>query len=127
MYLKVISGGDPVKIDEVCKKFEISKSVLLKIEQAGYFDEVRKINGSIDYQDHDIEKLGLILALKKLGLSARMISKLLEKKNQNEQLLVLKQQRQKILDDIHLQQKNLDMIDYFIYRLKNEGDLYGSK
>lgn len=110
----MIDGGDLVKSDEVCKMFNISKTTLRSFENAGLFDDINVVDGDIIYSDDVVERLSMIISLKKIGMKMEMIVDFIN--SQNNQLLILKKQRQIILDNIHLQQKNLDIIDYLIYQ-----------
>ena len=113
----MIDGGDLVKSDEVCKMFNVSKATLKSFENAGLFDDINVVDGDINYSDDDIERLSMIISLKKIGLKKDMIADFINSKNKNNHLSILKKQRQIILDNIHLQQKNLDIIDFLIYQL----------
>ena len=78
-----------------------------------------------EYEDKDIERLSLILTLKNIGLSNETILKYIELNEQGahtkkQQIQVLKLERQKLLDSIHNQQKNIDSLDYLIYQLKDK-------
>ena len=110
----MIDGGDLVKSDEVCKMFNISKTTLRSFENAGLFDDINVVDGDIIYSDDVVERLSMIISLKKIGMTMEMIVDFIN--SQNNQLLILKKQRQIILDNIHLQQKNLDIIGYLIYQ-----------
>ncbi len=104
-----------MKSDEVCKMFNVSKATLKSFENAGLFDDINVVDGDINYSDDDIERLSMIISLKKIGLKKDMIADFINSKNN--QLSILKKQRQIILDNIHFQQKNLDIIDFLIYQL----------
>ncbi len=113
-----MKAGDQVTIDEVSKKFNVAKTTLLSFEKDNLFDRSPEIS-VYEYSDKEIERLSLILSLKKIGLKKEKIGEYL-KQNEIGRQQILTKQRQLILDDIHLQQKNLDVIDYLIYQLKNK-------
>ena len=62
----MIDGGDLVKSDEVCKMFNVSKATLKSFENAGLFDDINVVDGDINYSDDDIERLSMIISLKKI-------------------------------------------------------------
>lgn len=119
-----------MKIKEVSDKFNISMTTLRYYEKIGLFDDVKRVNGVREYDDKDIRCLSMIITLKNAGLSNDLILKYIELSKQTnisnrERIYILKQQRQKLLDEIHHKQKNLDCLDYIIYELNKTKD--GSK
>ena len=117
-------GSWRMKIKEVSDKFDISMTTLRYYEKIGLFNDVKRINGVRAYEDKDIRDLSMIITLKNTGLSNDSILKYIELSKQGdisnrEKTHILKQQRQKLLDEIHDKQKNLDCLDYLIYKLKN--------
>lgn len=112
-----------MKIKEVSDKFNIPMSTLRYYEKIGLFDDVEKVNGVREYEDKDIKYLSLIFTLKNAGFSKEVILKYFELLKQGnisniERINILKLQRQKLLDEIHHKQKNLDYLDFLIYDLK---------
>lgn len=113
-----------MKIKEVSDKFDISMTTLRYYEKIGLFDEVKRVDGVREYEYKDIKCLSIIITLKNAGFSNDSILKYIELSKQGdvsnrERIYILKQQRQKLLDEIHHKQKNLDCLDYLIYELKN--------
>ena len=111
-----------MKIKEVSEKYNVSMTALRYYEKAGLFDEVKRINGIREYEDKDIKRLSLILSLKKAGVHIENILKYIQleenEASSSQKLRILKQERNNILDEIHLRQKNLDTLDCLIYQLK---------
>ena len=119
-----LKGDRGMKIKEVSDKFNISMTTLRYYEKIGLFDDVKRVNGVREYEDNDIRYLSMIITLKKAGLSNDSILKYIELSKQGdisnrERIYILKQQRQKLLDEIHHKQKNLDCLDYITYELEN--------
>lgn len=113
-----------MKIKEVSDKFDISITVLRYYERIGLFDDVKRVNGIREYEDKDIRNLSVIITLKNAGFSNDSLLKYIELSkhgdiSNREKIHILKQQRQKLLDEIHSKQKNLDCLDYLIYKLKD--------
>jgi DNA-binding transcriptional MerR regulator len=122
--LTFLIGGRTLKIKDVSNNFNISVSTLRYYEKIGLFDQVKRINGVREYEDKDIKHLSMIITLKNAGLSNELILKYMElaKQGENsneERIFILKQQRQKLLEEIHRKHKNLDSLDYLIYKIKN--------
>jgi DNA-binding transcriptional MerR regulator len=120
-----LNGGRKMKIKEVSDKFDISITTLRYYERIGLFDDVKRVNGMREYEDKDIRALSMIITLKNVGFSNDLILKYIElsKKgdiSNREKIHILKQQRQKLLDEIHSKQKNLDCLDYLIYKIKDK-------
>lgn len=114
-----------MKIKEVSHKFNISMTTLRYYEKIGLFNDVKMVNGVREYEDKDIRYLSIIITLKNAGVNNDSIVKYIELSKQGdisnaERIYILKQQRQKLLDEIHHNQKNLDCLDYLIYDLKND-------
>lgn len=113
-----------MKIKEVSEKFNISITALRYYEKIGLLDDVKRVNGVREYEDRDIRHLSVIITLKNVGLSNHSILGYIELSKQSdisniEKIHILKEQRQKLLDEIHHNQKNLDCLDYLIYKMKN--------
>lgn len=111
-------------IKEVSEKFNISMATLRYYEKIGLLDDVKKVNSIKEYEDKDIRDLSMIITLKNVGLSNESILEYIQLSKQDnisnmEKIHILRQQRQKLLDEIHHKQKNLDCLDYLIYKIKN--------
>ena len=121
----LLKGGRRMKIKEVSGTFNISIATLRYYEKIGLLDDVKRVNGVREYEEKDIRHLSMINTLKNVGLSNDLVLKYIELSkcgniSNIEITHILKQQRQKLLDEIHNKQKNLDCLDYLIYELKND-------
>lgn len=101
---------------DVSQKLNVSLSLLKRYEKAGLFDQVKINDGQ--YTNQDIQRLSLILSLEKVGLSLKQILEYIN--NEQKRLNILKYQRNHLLDVIHQNQKNLEILDCLIYHLKGE-------
>ncbi|MEG0276339.1 MAG: MerR family transcriptional regulator [Coprobacillus sp.] len=113
-----------MKIKEVSQKYNITETALRYYEKVGLFDDVKRINNIREYEDKDIERLSMIMSLKKVGLHIQAILRFLKlmkdnRDTRNERILILNKQRQELMDQIHQYQKNLDSLDFLIYELKD--------
>lgn len=117
-----------MKIKEVSEKYNVPMTALRYYEKAGLFNQVKRVNGIREYDDSDIERLSLILTLKKAGVHIENILKYIQLDEQGQstsiqKIRILKQERNNILDEIHQRQKNLDTLDCLIYKLKSFGKM----
>lgn len=112
-----------MKIREVSQKYNVSETTLRYYEKVGLFDEVKRVNKVRDYGEKDIERLSLIMSLKKVGLHIEAILQYLYltkdgEQTVNQRLCILSKQRQELMDQIHKYQKNLDCLDFLTYELQ---------
>lgn len=115
-------GGQGMKIREVSDHYNVSLSTLRDYEKIGFFDDVERVNGVREYCDRDIERLSLILSLKKIGLIDSEILdyihlEALGDQTKRERVNLLKTHRQQLLDQVHQKQKSIDQIDCMIYEI----------
>ena len=54
------------------------------------------------------------------GCQLDMIQQFLEKEDQDQRLILLKKHKCCLLEKLHMIQKQIDCLDYFIYTLKKE-------
>ena len=118
-----VCGGAWMQIKEVCRRFNVSRATLKYYEKEGLFEDVVRVNGIREYEDRDIERLSLIITLKNVGLTIDMIAKFIDCDEHNDEtktkrIKILQNERLKLLDDIHQQQKRLDSLDCLIYQIK---------
>lgn len=74
--------------------------------------------------DRDLEKLGLLLSLRDAGFSCEEAQEymrlcLLGESTREERCRILKKKRCATLEEIHLQEKRLDRLDYLRHRTEN--------
>ena len=105
-------------IDEASKRYNIPLNILHEYERWGLCNAVKKVMGAWQYDDTDLERLSLIMTLHDIGFESFEIETymklLLEKENSEDQRL-------KILEDIHLKEKQLNYLDYLRYNIKLGG------
>ena len=108
-------------IDEASTQYGIPVSILKEYESWGLCGEVKKVMGAWQYDDRDIERLGMIMTLHDIGFDNKEIEVymrlLLEKENtETERLRMLTQKRCNVLDEIHFKERQIYRVDY----LRNE-------
>ena len=91
-------------MEEASRRYEIPVEILQEYERWGLCSEVKKVMGSWQYDDSDLEKLGMIMTLHRIGFSAGEVEsymRLLEKKGtEEERLRMLSARRTETLDEI---------------------------
>ena len=67
-----------------------------------------------------MKKQDITICLTDAGCQLDMIQQFLEKEDQDERLILLEKQKCCLLEKLHMIQKQIDCLDYFIYTLKKE-------
>ena len=111
-------------INEASERYNIPLEILHEYERWGLCGAVRKVMGAWQYDDTDLERLGLILTLHDIGFEVSEIEtymKLLLEQNDSDssRLKMLEQKRQTLLDDIHFREKQISKLDYLRYQIRN--------
>ena len=113
-------------IEEASKKYNIPIKILKEYESWGLFQEVKKVMGSWQYDETDLERLSLIMTLHDLDFTVEEVEKYMKlslEKNEGECLNLLNKKIKGILDEVHLKEKQLLRIDYLRYEMdwENKG------
>ena len=111
-------------INEASERYHIPLEILQEYERWGLCGAVRKVMGAWQYDDTDLERLGLIMTLHDIGFEVSEIEtymKLLLEQNGSDssRLKMLEQKRQTLLDDIHFREKQISKLDYLRYQIRN--------
>ena len=110
-------------MEEASRRYEIPVEILQEYESWGLCGEVKKVMGSWQYDDSDLEKLGMIMTLHRIGFSAGEVEsymRLLEQKGtEEERLRMLSARRAETLDEIHLKEKQLESLDYLRCQIRS--------
>lgn len=112
-----------MKKQDVCRKYHIPVEILDEYESWGLCDVVKVVMGDWQYDDQDLERLSIIMALHDVDFAKQEIENymrvLLEEKNSEDKLLqILEQHRGKKLDEIHFREKQLERIDYLRHEMR---------
>lgn len=110
-------------LNEACRRFHISMEKLKVYEENELLEYKTLADGTFDYAETELRRLGLIHSLLKSGMDMEVLKKYLrllndKTANKEEQLRILRKQRCKLLDDIHDKQQTLDELDYMILEVK---------
>jgi len=111
-------------INEASRRFHISMEKLQYYEKHGLLEGETLEDGSADYQDAELRRIGLIHSLLDVGLDFNVLKEFLKLidnsvTTKDEQIRILRNQRYRLLDDIHNKQQSLDQLDYIIHEIKN--------
>lgn len=113
-------------IDEASKHYNIPLEILHKYEKWGLCNAVKKVMGSWQYDDSDLENLSLIMTLHDIGFNIEEIENymrlLLDKNNHSDklQLYSLNKKRNELLDEIHFREKQLERLNYLRYKIEHK-------
>lgn len=110
-------------INEASERYIIPISVLREYESWGLCDTVKTVMGVWQYDDEDIKRLRMIMTLHDIGFEHDEIANYMRlllrgDSTQAERMRILKQQRDKTLDEIHFQEQRLDRLDYLRYQMR---------
>lgn len=110
-------------IHEASKRYSIPLSILREYESWGLCDTVKTVMGAWQYDDEDIERLSMIMTLHDIGFESDEIANYMRlllqgDSTQAERMRMLKQQRDKTLDEIHFRERRLDRLDYLRHQIR---------
>lgn len=112
-------------IIDVSMKYNIPIDILKMYEKWNICNEnnIKKEMGQWQYDDSDLDRLGVIMTLYNVGFDNDEIEHYMKlyvkgKSTSQERSFILRRKRSEILDKIHLYEKNLEDIDYLKYKLE---------
>lgn len=119
--------SEKMTVDEASQRYHIPLEILHEYERWGLCGAVKKVMGSWQYDDTDLERLSMIMTLYDIGFKSSEIETymklLLEKSDTKDQCLnILERKRQSILDEIHFREKQLSHLDYLRYSIHKNQD-----
>ncbi len=88
--------------------------------------------GSWQYDEQDIERLGLIMTLHDIGFDSSEVEAYMRlamegDKTQPERLAMLNKKRGQTLDEIHFREKQIEHMDYLRYEMRKKRTLLWRK
>lgn len=112
-------------LNEASRRFHISMEKLKSYEENNLLEHHVLADGTFDYTETELRRVGLIHSLLKSGMDMEALKKYLRLLNdktgsKEEQIRILRKQRYQLLDDIHDKQQALDELDYMIRETKNQ-------
>lgn len=118
-------GEGKMTIKEASERYQIPMEILREYESWGLCGTVKKVMGAWQYDDQDLERLGLIMTLHDIGFQNEEVEEymrlLLEGENTEERRMQMLNRRRGIaLDEIHLREKQLERMDYLRYMIRKK-------
>ena len=115
---------ESMTLNEASERSNIPLDILHEYERWGLCGAVKKVMGAWQYDDTDLERLGLIMTLHDIGFEnaeIEMYMKLmLEQENSDDRRLkMLEKKRRTLLDDIHFCEKQVSKLDYLRYQIRS--------
>ena len=112
--------------EEASQNYQIPIETLNEYESWGLCGSVKQVMGHWQYDDQDLERLSLIMALHDIGLSAPEVEKYMrltleESGTEQRRMNILNALRGRKLDEIHLREKQVERLDYLRYKLRGQG------
>jgi len=113
-------------IDEASERYHIPIGILREYESWGLCGEVKKVMGSWQYDESDLERLGMIMTLHDIGFGNHEIETYMRlllrgEFTESERMRMLDQKRNSALDEIHFKEKQLDRLDYLRHEIQKAG------
>lgn len=114
-------------IEEASERYQIPIKILKEYESWGLCNEVKKVMGSWQYDDSDIERLSTIMTLHDIGFTNKEIEKFMRLlaegiSTQAERIKMLEIKRNGTLKEIHFKERQIDRLDYLRYEMKCENN-----
>lgn len=109
--------------DEVSRKYQIPIKILEEYQSMGLCGAVKAAMANWQYDDQDLERLSMIMALHDIGFDTQAIEEymqlmLKESETHDTRLSILNKQRNKTLEEIHLKERQLERMDYLRHSIR---------
>lgn len=110
-------------INEASSRYRIPVNILKEYESWGLCGEVKKVMGTWNYDDSDIERLSTIMTLHDIGFSNDEVREYMEllcqgTSTEEKRLSMLNAKRKGTLDEIHFKEKQLARLDYLRFEIQ---------
>ena len=108
---------------EAGERYQIPLEILKEYESWGLCGAVKKVMGSWQYDDQDIERLGMIMTLRDIGFGSSEVETYMRlvlegEHTEPERIAMLNRRRGKTLDEIHIKEKQIAHMDYLRYEMQ---------
>lgn len=109
-------------IDEASERYNIPIRILQEYESWGLCGEVKKVMGSWQYDESDIERLSIIMTLHDIEFTNEEIEQYMRllvegDSTKAKRMKMLENKRNGTLDEIHFKQRQLDRLDYLRFEM----------
>lgn len=110
-------------INEASERYQIPIEILKEYEGWGLCGTVKQVMGVWQYDDQDLERLSMIMALHDIGFTNGEVEIYMRLMLQGEsteaqRLRMLGKKREQALDEIHLKEKQVDRLDYLRHKIR---------
>lgn len=118
-------------INEASERYNVPLEILHEYERWGLCGAVKRVMGSWQYDDTDLECLGMIMTLRDIGFENTEIETymklLLEQEGSEDQRLkMLEEKRKSLLDEIHFREKQVSNLDYLRHHIRKKQETWKS-
>ena len=108
---------------EAGERYQIPLKILKEYESWGLCGAVKKVMGSWQYDDQDIERLGMIMTLHDIGFGSSEVETYMRlvlegERTEPERIAMLNRRRVRTLDEIHVKEKQIAHMDYLRYEMQ---------
>lgn len=112
-------------INEASERYNVPLEILHEYERWGLCGAVKRVMGSWQYDDTDLECLGMSMTLRDIGFENTEIETymklLLEQEGSEDQRLkMLEEKRKSLLDEIHFREKQVSNLDYLRHHIRKK-------
>lgn len=109
--------------EQVSERYKIPIKILKEYESFGMCGAVKKVMGAWQYDDTDIERLGMIMTLHDMGFSGGEVETYMRlmlegEHTKPERMAMLNKRRGETLDEIHFKEKQIEHMDYLRYEMQ---------
>ena len=110
---------------EASEHYNIPVSILQDYESWGLCGAVKKVMGTWQYDDEDLERLSTIMTLHDIGFTAEEVETymrlLLEQPDSDKKRLrMMEEKRKATLEEIHFHERQLQRLDYLRHEIQKE-------
>lgn len=119
------AGGVVFKMtmNEASERYRIPIEILKEYESWGLCGAVKKVMGAWQYDDQDIEHLGMIMTLNEMGFNSSEVETYMRLTLEGDhtepvRLAMLNRIRGKTLDEIHFKEKQIANMDYLRHEIQ---------
>lgn len=108
---------------ETSERYLVPVEVLREYEKWDLYGGAKKIAGEWQFDEEDLERLGVIMTLHNIGFENREVEQYMRLELHGdvkgaERIRMLQQKRDQVLDEIHIQEKRIDDLDYLRYGIQ---------
>lgn len=105
------------------RRYQIPVKILREYSSWGLCDAVKAAMEDWHYDDHDLERLSMIMALHDIGFDSQLVEKYMQlmikgSETQNLRITMLNALRNRTLEEIHLKERQLERMDYLRHAMR---------